>query len=235
METSKMENKKYTKLVLFLVISLILGSAAQADLLEDFDSLGGNDILLDKAKVLEPDKKVSIVQNRVVKRRFRSELGTEYSSVFGGETFLETQSLGLRYNFHINPRWSVGLNYFKAYNGLSKEGTALIRDERLIPDVDHLRGGYGLNVNWYPIYGKFSLYNLGVVHFDFYALASYGQVELSSGKTGSYSYGLGVGFWLSKHLTSRIEVKQSLYDAERDSGPVGVKLTSGSVSMGYLF
>lgn len=225
-----MINKIYT-----VIFVLVFCSAANADLLEDFDSLGGNDILLDKAKMLEPDKKVSIVQNRIVKRRFRSELGTDYSSVFGGDSFLETQTLGLRYNFHINPKWSVALNYFKAFNGLSKDGENLIKEDGLVPDVDYLRNGYGLTVNWYPIYGKFNLHNLGVVHFDFYALAGYGQVELSSGDAGSYSYGLGVGFWLSKHLTSRLEVKQTIYDAERDSGPVDIKLTSGSISMGYLF
>ena len=57
-----------------LLSLMVLIPAAQADLLEGFDSLGGNDALLDQSKALHPEREVRIVQERLTSRRVRSEL-----------------------------------------------------------------------------------------------------------------------------------------------------------------
>lgn len=217
-----------------LIVAIFALPWAHAEILKDFDSLGGNKVLLEKAKVLEPDKKIFVVQNRIVDRNTRFELAPKYFSVFGGDSFLDTQAIGLESHFHINPKFSLGAGYFQAYNQLTAEGKSLVDNDGLIPDTDFLKSGLTGTLNWYPIYGKFNLLDLAIVHFDLYLLGGYGQVELSSGSTNAYTYGGGIGFWISQHLTSRVEVRQFLFEAQRQNGPVDMELTLGSLSLGYL-
>lgn len=221
----------------YLLLSvIILGSLAAnaADILKDFDSLGGNEALIDRAKLLQPDKKINIVQNRVVSRRWRHEFSPTYTNIIGGDSYLNTQSVGMEYHLHINPQWAVGAGYFSAYNQLSKEGEFLIANEALVPDIDEPKDGYDIFVNYHPIYGKFNFFNLGVVHFDMYALAAFGNVTLKSGATSTYSVGGGIGFWFSQYLTSRFEVRERFYEAQRFDRSIDMDVTVASISIGYL-
>ena len=219
---------------IILTFVFLVSSFAQADILKDFDSLGGNDALINRAKLLQPDKKVNIVQKRIVDRRWRHELSPTYSNIIGGDAYLSTQTVGFDYHLHINPQWAVGASYFSAFNKLSKEGDFLINNEDLVPDVDEPREGYDVFVNFHPIYGKFNFFNLGVVHFDMYALASLGNMTLKSGSTSSYSLGGGIGFWFSQHLTSRFEIRERFYEARRFDRSVDMDVTIASFSIGYL-
>lgn len=216
------------------VILLCFGWNASADILEDFDSLGGNDVLMNRAKVLQPEKDVSIVQNRIVDRTWRNELSAGYSNVLGGDAYLQTQMLALDYHLHINPYWSVGLGYFSAYNKLSEEARYLIDDNKLVPDVDQPDSGYELLANFSPIYGKLNIFNMGVVQFDVYGILSYGNIRLKSGETATYTWGAGFGLWISQNLTTRLEVRQRYYEAQRFGGPTNIDTTTASLSIGYM-
>ena len=221
------------KKVLLVLIVLWIGIRAQAGLLEDFDSLGGNDVLINRAKILRPDKKVNIVQNRTVDRRWRNEFSGGYSNVIGGDSFLDTQMLNLSYHLHINPYWTVGLNYYSAFNGTSSEGKFLI-DNGDVPDFDQPDTGYEAVLNVAPIYGKVNLLGMGVSQFDVYGILSYGNIKLKSGETQSWTYGAGVGLWISQHLTSRLEIRQRAYEAQRFGGASNVNTTNVGLSFGYL-
>lgn len=224
-------------------------AAANAGLLQDFDSLSGNDVLLDRAHILAPEIKTQIVQNRVVTRPKRFEFSPEYSNIFGGDSYVKTHMLGLGAQYHINYRWSVGVKYDYAFNELSDEAESMIKNPPVIrdqngvligygpsiPDLDYIKQSYMATVNWYPIYGKFSLYDMGVVHFDMYGLAGAGQVELASGETDAMTAGGGMAFWFSQHLTSRLEVRWMGYKAELANGAKeDVNLTLGTLSFGYI-
>ena len=89
-------------------------------------------------------------------------------------------------------------------------------------------------VNFYPIYGKMNLYDLGIVHFDIYALGGYGNIDLRSGTTSTYTAGGGFGMWFSQHLTSRLEARYQNYQAERFNGKQNMDLTVLSLQIGYL-
>ncbi|MCM2283032.1 MAG: outer membrane beta-barrel domain-containing protein [Bdellovibrionaceae bacterium] len=225
-----------------LLASTTLLSAENAhatDLMKDFDSLGGNDVLLERARELNPEANIRIVQDRVVNRRWREELTMEYGNVLGGDAYLATQNLGANYHVHITPRWSVGVKYNYAFNRLRDEGKYLIQDtsatgKGVIPEMDHPKQSYMAVLNWYPIYGKMNLYDLGVVHFDVYALGGAGQVELKSGRTGTWTAGGGVGLWFSQHLTSRLEMRYQTYEANRYGGKRAMDLAVASFQMGFL-
>ena len=221
------------KKIIFIFL-LFFNHSVYADIMKDFDSLGGNDVLMNRARLLQPDKQIKVVQNRVVDLNHRSEFSMGYGNVIGGDAYLQTQMLSLNYHFHINPRWAIGLGYFNAYNELSREGHFLIHNEDLVPDVDQPDSGYELMGNFAPIYGKINMFDLGILQFDMYVIGSYGRISLKSGETGIFSVGGGLGLWISQHLTTRLEIRQRFYQAQRFNGPVSIKTTLAGFSVGYL-
>ncbi len=216
------------------ILLMFFSPLVHGDIMKDFDSLGGNDVLINRARLLQPDKQIKIVQERIVDLHQRSEFSLGYGNVIGGDAYLQTRMLLLNYHFHIDPRWSVGLSYFEAYNELTREGYFLIHEEDLVPDVDQPDSGYELMVNFAPLYGKINMFDLGVVQFDVYLTGSYGRMELESGETGLFSVGGGLGLWISRHLTARLEIRQRFYQAQRFSGPVDMETTLVSFTFGYL-
>lgn len=231
----------------FLLATLILSvQPSFADILKDFDSLGGNDVLLEKAQAIQPETRIEVVQDRVVKRRFRHEFSPEANSVIGGDAYLKTNNVGINYQFHINAKWSIGLKYNYAFNSLTAEGDAVINelseltkdknsDIAFIPEIDWPKQSYMGVVNWYPVYGKVNLHDLGVVHFDVYMLGGYGQVDLKSGNNQTtWTAGGGVGFWLSQHLTTRFEMRYQTYTTKRFTGEKAMDLTVAGFSLGYM-
>ena len=230
-----MNRAKMLSLVLVAGYSL----SAKAELMKDFDSLGGNDVLLEKAKALNPEASTSIVQDRVVSRRNRLEIAPEYSSVVGGDPYNSTQEFGVTTHFHINPHWSLGARYGYAGNKLRPEAEALINDvdttgKAKIPEIDYPKSELMALVDWYPIYGKMNLYDLGVTHFDIYFTGGAGQVELKSGTTSTYTAGGGLGLWWSQHLTTRAEIRYQTYNAKRFTGEQAMNLTVLGLQVGYL-
>ncbi len=226
-------------IVSVLGILLSAPTVFAADLMEDFDKLGGNDVLLEKAQALNPEAQIRIVQDRVVQRRNRFELAPEFSSVLGGDAYNRTSNLGINAHFHITPQWSLGLKYSYAFNQLRPEGENLLTDVSIdekarIPDIDFPKQQAMLLVNWYPIYGKMNLYEMGVVHFDIYAIAGAGQVELKSGMTTSYTGGAGIGLWVSQHLSTRFELRYEGYTAKRFNGDANMNTTVAGIQVGYM-
>lgn len=232
------------KLLIILVAFFGLGS--WADTTSDFESLGGNRVLLDKAKALNPETEITIVQDRIVSRTRRLEIAPEVSGTFGGDTYSRTRGISLNLNYHINPRWSLGAKYSQNYNQLTPEGEALANrayaqfladpqnPNARIPELDYPLNDAYATVSWYPIYGKMNLLDKGVAHFDLYLLAGYGQVTLKSGPTGSSTAGAGIGMWWTNQMSTRIEMRYQGYKAKYSTGDLNLDLAVASVQMGWL-
>lgn len=235
-------------LIAFLLVSNFSYAADEKkdDLAADFDSLGGNKTLLDKAKALEPEVSVSIVQKRFVSRTNRIEIAPEFSGTFGGDTYARTKSAGINLHYHFNPRWSVGVKYNHSYNSLTPEGESLVnasiedyknnpnKPSVAYPDIDYPKSETMATLNWYPIYGKMNLLDKGVLHFDWYLLAGGGQVQMSSGNTSSYTGGTGIGMWFNDHFTSRLEMRYQNQKAKYIDGEKNLDLAIASVQMGWM-
>lgn len=225
------------KMLILLIMGLFC-SVASADIMQDFDSLGGNDQLLEKAQALRPETRIEVVQDRIVDRRNRLEISPEFTSVLGGDAYLETYTSGLNVQYHITPRWSIGANYGYANNYRTDELNDLIgfkdKNNQAVPEMDWMKQSYQATVNWYPMYGKFNLYDLGIVHFDVYAIGGIGEVELRSGKTSTWSTGGGIGLWWSQHLTTRLEMRYQTYTSKRFDGSTDMELTVASLAIGYM-
>lgn len=215
----------------------------------EFDSLGGNRILLERAKAMEPDQTFSVVQKRAVDRRHRVEFAPEVSGVLGGEALTRARSIGMNAYYHFTPRIAVGAKFNYSFNTLTAEGQERLdianREHEANPEVvtkDYSESDFqktewlGL-VNWYPLYGKFSVLDRQVVHFDFYTVAGAGQTTLRSGPTTTYTGGVGMGLWLTQHFTTRFEMRYQTYTAKYGKNfetSRKLDLTVASLQMGWL-
>lgn len=229
---------------IYTLFIVLLGQlAVSADVMQDFDSLGGNKILIDKAKAITPDANIQVVQDRVVQRTRRHEFYPESGYVIGGEAFLNTSSMSGNYQFHINPHWSVGAKYSYFFNSLNNEGQQMLdyatgkaeeAELPMIPDLNWQKQSVMAVTNFYPFYGKMNVFGKAIVHFDIYALAGIGQVELRRNSTNTYMAGVGMGLWFSQHLTSRIEIRYQNYKSEALTTEKNMNLSSASFSLGYM-
>jgi len=235
--------------VLILLASQVLWATENAsveDISSDFDSLGGNKVLMERAKALEPEMQVEVVQQRTVSRRNRIEIAPEFSGTFGGDVYNRTKNLGLNLQYHFTPRWSVGLKHNQAFNTLTTEGENMMnqaiqeyekhpsKPTTAFPQIDYPKAETLALVNWYPIYGKMNLLDKGISHFDLYVIGGYGQVQLSSGVTSTYTGGGGIGFWFNQNFTSRLEMRYQNYKAKYLTGDKSMDLAIASVQMGWM-
>ncbi len=233
-------------LSLFASTAMAAGEKPASSLDSEFDSLGGNKIFLDKAKALQPEENISIVQNRTVSLVRRLELAPEFSGTFGGEAYSKTKSVGMNAVYHFNSRWAIGAKYNWSFNTLTEEGQSLINAAKAdqienpesprvpYPEFDYAKSEMMALVNWSPIYGKLNLLDKAVAHFDFYVLGGYGQVELASGPTSTYTAGGGFGFWLTQNFSTRLEMRYQNYKAKYFDTSKDMDLALASVQMGWL-
>lgn len=217
--------------------------AKQIDFNKDVDGLGGNDALLEMSEKLNPETKSRIVQDRIVDRHNRLEVGINYGGVMGGTTYLQTQNVGATLDFHLTPRWSIGARYYSFQNGLTPEGER-VKDEALannavgnratIMDIDRPQNATIATINWYPVYGKINFFDKAIAQFDFYLLAGGGQIELESGTSSLATAGLGFGLWMTKHVSARAEIRYQGYKDQIVTGERNISSAAATVGLGWI-
>lgn len=231
------------KKVLLAILFLSQVAAHAADLDQEMDALGGNRDLIKRARALDPNNRMKVVQKRAVDRNLRLELGVMGGMVAGGDPYTTTKNLGANLDFHITPRWSIGGRYFHSYNQLNSEGKRVFDaaqsaqqagNDYSKPAVDYTRDTYLAVLNFYPIYGKLNFFDMGVAQFDVYMLGGYGQVQLSNSTTDTFTAGGGFGLWLSNHVASRFEVRYQSYKDQIYSGPRQMDITVVTAGLGFL-
>jgi outer membrane beta-barrel protein len=232
------------KYLILMVVLLTAATAAFADSVDDsIDSLGGNRELIKRARAMDPNNEVEVVQNRTVDRNMRLELGVNYGLVAGGDPYLNTQDLGANLDFHITPHWSIGARYASYFNSLNAEGNRVLSDAASnqsndnpyqVPAVDYIKSSTLGVVSFYPFYGKMNLFDLSVVQFDVYVLGGYGQVSLANGTSPSWTGGGGVGLWLSQHISTRFEIRYQNYHDTIYTGPRNIDAVIMTAGIGFL-
>ena len=125
-------------------------------------------------------------------------------------------------------RW--GHMYTDAYDNIHQ-------DAKLSPsnaDLAMISNYLGLNVQFSPIYGKFSFFKLGLVHADFYVTAGGGMATTEYQRpnkhwvdTGTYfvgNFGLGFRIFLARWFALRLDVRDFTFAARvmPETGASGV-------------
>lgn len=227
-----MRNLTLTVLAIALSATQALASASG-----DLDSLGSNAAVIRKAKRFNSSNKVRIVQNRLVDRDLRLELGVNYGPVSNGPSYLSTQNLGAQLDFHIVPQFSIGGRYIKSNNSFTPEGRRMVETAEktgAFADIDRPQEQWLATATWYMLYGKLNMFDAGVSQFDIYTVAGAGQITLDSGATPTYTAGAGAGFWWSKHFTSRLEARWQGYEDKVYTGSRQMNVIVAQVGLGIL-
>lgn len=236
------------KIVLSFTMTLLFGmlasAATQIDTNKDFSTLGDNDAVVQKANSVTTKNKYKAVQQREVDLNSRLEFGASYGPTFGGEPYIFTQNLGANLDYHIIPQLSIGAHYYHAFNQLTSTGQDAFSSAQAaaaagntnyrIPAIDYPQDSYMGIANWYFTYGKINFLNLKTIQFDLYALAGGGEISMSSGMTGTYTGGAGIGFWATQNLTVRIEGRYQTYNETTYEGTQRLDLLALTFGLGVL-
>lgn len=230
------------KSLLTAIMLLTLSSFSHA---ADWNSLGSSQSILQKAKALDSENKVRVVQKRAVDRDFRLEVSTHYGLINGGDSYVKTQAGGVQLEFHINPQWSVGFRYDSYMNALTPEGEKVSNEAAAaisqgntttLPEINFPVNSQLGTVSWYPIYGKLNIFDQAVSQFDVYVMAGAGSIKLDSDERSSLlTMGSGVGLWLTQHITTRFEVRYQTYkDKKIYASDPQMNLMSLQFGIGFL-
>lgn len=232
------------KSLIALLAITTAASSAFAGVSSDLETLGTNAESVRRANRLESRSKIAIVQNRSVDRHWRLEIGTNYGAVAAGDSYLNTQNLSFDADLHVSPKFSLGVRYAKAFNQLTNEGKAQFETARnmknagqmdyRIPSIDYPESSLLGVVNWYMLYGKINFFDVSVIQFDIYSLAGAGTMQLSSGSTPTFTAGAGIGFWITNHITSRVEARWQGYQDQVYTGNRDLNLFVANLGLGVL-
>lgn len=211
-----------------LIITLLSTSVALAqggsnkNLKKEFQTLGDNQEVIERVKNLDNQQRMRVVQNRLMDRNNRLEVAVYGGLISGADSYVQSKNLGGALNYHITPRWSVGVLFEKGYNTLTAEGerrydsvyTCQQNDKgctEKAPAVDFPLETKMVSVSFYPIYGKLNLFDSSIAQFDLYTSLAGGKKLLNSGETDVYSASLGAAVWISTFLTARLEGRYENY------------------------
>jgi len=160
----------------------------------------------------ELQRSVRVFQQRYLIKKFRVEL------VVGGATELGdplihhwVTDVGL--TFHLSQRWAVGVSGLKAWGSRQPAFESVQDDFGLFPERSMIQaGGFG-EIQFSPVFGKFSSFGLAVVQMDAYLIVGGGAVRTSVDEELKPS-GL-IGFGLRIHalraLTVSFEIRDLLF------------------------
>jgi outer membrane beta-barrel protein len=216
----------------------------QQDLTDSLDSISSDQDVIRRAKEMSSETKVEVVQNRAVDRTNRHEFSVNYGTAAFGDNYLSTRNTGFQYDYHIDNHWSIGGRYYSYANGLTSEGERVMADAKdrknrgldyRYPQIDEPAYAGLATVTWYPIYGKSNMFNVDVVHFDFYTVGGYGRIQLNSGQTDTFTAGGGFGIWWTQWLTSRLEMRWQTYRDKHFDGPRTLNLAVAHFGLGVMF
>lgn len=223
---------------------MLLSSLSMASSLsDDVNSLGGNKALMKKVRAIDPDNKIRVVQNRTVDRRHRLELSLNYGAYTGGDPYLKTDAIGGQLEYHINPSFSLGARYASISNSLSGEGERVFAQAASLREQGINTGTVAVDpaeetvlgtISIYPLYGKLNFFNRSIAQFDLYMVGGAGTTKLQSGNSPTYTAGGGLGVWVSKHVSGRLEARwqghqDQIADQKRD-----INQTILSASFGFM-
>ncbi len=240
-------------LTAFASLSLITRSAHADNLDSELNSLGGNPSITERARELQPDDRMEVVENRTVDRNWRLELGFDYGMLGGGDSYVNSQGIGANADLHIDPHWSIGARYFSFFNSLTPEGQRIAQGagsavQQGAPGTI-ASFSYPLDttlgvVSFYPLYGKLNMFDMGVTQFDLYVLGGAGEITtqaegLSAYSAPTWTAGGGVGFWWTQHFASRLEVRyQGYQDKILGAGNVAMSRAENAIittaTVGFL-
>ncbi len=114
--------------------------------------------------------KIHVLQPKPVLQKQRFDISPHIGFSFNDPLF-QSVRVGVNANYHISERLYVGAlfdwyNFGNALGGITESYQATLDSTSSTPDAPALNFAGGLEVGLVPIFGKFSLFNSGIVYYD---------------------------------------------------------------------
>ncbi len=164
---------------------------------------------------LAPFSEVSVIQKRYMPKTGRFQFYGGLNLVTNNP-FFETYGVVAKGAYFLNETWGVEGNYFNLTTSEAKSTKELkdfqnVSTDNLIYPKDYL----GLDVLWFPMYGKFSLFGKKIIPFDMYFSGGYGVTGTQSNeKPGTLHFGTGQIFSVTKGIAVRWDFSWHSFSAK---------------------
>lgn len=163
-----------------------------------------------QAEALENPGTVAAVQDRLYRMNHELLLGV---GVLPADAFYKGYYAGLSYTYHFTDSfaWQVGRGAY-SYNVETGLRSQLERDFGVAPTAnafeDEVQWMVGSDLMWSPIYGKTSILNSKVIHFEAFLLggATVFKLNRDGGFRPGANVGLGVRVFRSDTISFRLDV-----------------------------
>jgi outer membrane beta-barrel protein len=171
-------------------------------------------LALAQAEALENPGTTSAVQDRLYQMNHELTLGL---GVMPADAFYKGYYAGLSYTYHFsdNFAWQVGRGGY-SYNVKTSLRRQLERDFGVAPTntafEDEVQWMVGSDVLWSPFYGKTSILNSKVIHFEAFLLggATVFKLNRDGGFRPAANLGLGMRVFKSDTLSFRLDVTNNV-------------------------
>ena len=180
-------------------------------------------------------EKLYSIQLRSVSLVKRSEVNVGWGQNLSSNSFLKSQQMDVKYMFHFNDKWALGLGYAQVFNELTDSAQRLAKIQGVYPDLDFAKLRTEATVEYNLFYGKFRFSQDQAFYFDNYFALGMASHQLGSGTAQGPVADLGLAFWLSRRGSLRLGLKDYAYTEKRALTAGSANYVNGYVKMGYLF
>jgi outer membrane beta-barrel protein len=158
--------------------------------------------------------RVKAVQRKPVMKRLRAEV-TPMASASLNDAFYTHYAAGLGLVFYPHDNFAFGVSGLWLIGHPRSDNVEVVREgQTSVPATFEQPMIFGtVDLYWIPIYGKVSLFDSSIFHFDFYITTGFGVVRFEEGDRmpGAASAGLGQRFMISDWLALRLELRDYLF------------------------
>ena len=188
---------------------------------------------------------IHIVQRKPVLQKKRFELAPRFGMTFNDALYRHFR-VGANANFHITERFFVGAlfdwyNFGSALGGPTSAFTQTIAQTNSAPDTPVINWFGGAEIGFVPIFGKFSLFNSGLLFYDVGFTLGGGAAESRSAQLNTPEIGAGITasvfnhIFLNDWISLNFEVRDQIYFATLATSTEQQLAHAVSFSVGFGF
>lgn len=181
----------------------------------------------------ELQRSVRVFQQRYLVKSKRLELVVG-GSIAIGDPLIDTRNLDAGLLFHINQSWAIGATGFYAFAKPNDAFENIQRDFGLFPERSLLQaGGFG-EVQFSPIFGKFSSFGMAVLQMDVYVIGAVGAVRttIKTDPQPAWQVGAGLRIHALRALTLSFEIRDMMMIEKFQTGDRLMQHWFGGIKIG---
>lgn len=163
----------------------------------------------------ELQKSVRVFQQRYLVKTHRVELLLGGSTSFN-DPWIHHYGADAALLFHFSERWAAGVGGAKWFAQPRTAFSNIQGDYGLFPEKSNLQGGGWAEVQFSPVFGKFTSFGVGMLQVDAYLLAAGGAVRTTRSEALKPAGAIGVGVRIHtlRWLTLALEVRDLMFNEQ---------------------